>query len=323
MADFWKGFNQGFSPYVGNIGDIISNVMMYDYRKNQNFYNDMAQENQRRITQQEAIRAKQEAERQKILETKKYHETNQSVLEGLLNQYDEKKFASLPDEYQNKYNRIIKNRIEPEIPTITRDDFVDASQISGLEHLKGYKVKRTQKLKGENLVDLSYSQPFKKEDTERITKPNGVEELSKVEKSQLAEIEKNILNHEGQLAKAQTYGAITNKDGEPITPSELKEVFRSQQAGMTESLKNLLGKKGLKPYDQAFNTYRNKESGVVAPENLPDSEYALYVKDLVEGIDESYKNKEISAADYKVYQLLLRVDLGLDMQTIKGLLNAR
>lgn len=327
MSNFMKGFNSGFQPYVGNIGSIISNIMMQSARTNTRFSNDLALNDQKRYNESMKAKEKAEAERRKILEEKAYHEKNQKVLESLADNYDEKSYLGLPSEYQMKYNRMMEYRGEPDNPTISRDDFVDASKIKGLEHLEGYKVKRTQKYKGDQLLNQSYGQPFKKEDTQRVTKPNGVEDLSKVEKSLMGDVEKKLLQHEITLRKAQTNGFVKLEDDSgneiPYKPEELKEQWRSEQLGLTESVKNLLGKDKLKPYDKAFNTYRKQGGKIVSPENLTDQQFALYVKDLVQDIDEAYKKEEISAADYKLYGLLLRLDTGLSLQETKGLLNAR
>jgi len=60
MANFWKGFNQGSQPYIGNVGNLISDIMMYNYKQKEINQRDS---DQRKVAEQKAKEKELEATR--------------------------------------------------------------------------------------------------------------------------------------------------------------------------------------------------------------------------------------------------------------------
>lgn len=318
MANFWSGFNQGFQPYGTRAADLISRTILNNKARDQNFYNDIALQNNKGKNALDLQRQKLLADQEKIKQTKDEHLKSQKSLDSLLNNYDEKTYANLPKEYQLKYDRMVKHR-DSGISKYEEDDFIDASQVEGLRHLKGYQVKRTRKYEGDKLTHLTYGQPFSKEDKERPKKENNVEGLSKVEKTYKDAVEKQILQYEQQINTAETYGAVS-VDGEPLSKSEIQSNFVETKKNLIGGVKNLIGKKNLKYYDSSFNQFRSNGEN---PQQLSEKDFAGYVTNIYENVTEAYNNEEISEADLQLYDLLIRLDTGLNLKEIKGVLDAR
>ena len=318
MANFWSGFNQGFQPYGTRAADLISRTILNNKARDKDFYNQLALQDNKGKNALDVQRQKLFAEQEKIIQSKKEHLKAQKDIESLLVNYNEEKYAQLPKDYQLKYNRIIGNR-DKDNSQYSEDDFIDASQVEGLRHLKGHQVKRTRKYKGDKLIDLSYGQPFTKADKVRPKTDSNIEALSKVEKNYKNSIEKSLIQYEQQIATAETYGAVS-VDGEPLSKSEIQSNFVETKKNMISGVKNLIGKKNLKYYDSSFNQFRpNGEN----PQQLSEKDFAGYVTSVYENITEAYKNEDITEADLQLYDLLIRLDTGLNLKEIKGVLDAR
>ena len=71
MSNFAKGFNQGLSPYLGSIADLLSKVMIDSFKRNQNFSNAIALQNNKAKNKAQEELLKNQQEQQMILQQQK------------------------------------------------------------------------------------------------------------------------------------------------------------------------------------------------------------------------------------------------------------
>ena len=74
MSNFAKGFNQGLSPYLGSIADLLSNVMIDSSKRNQNFSNAIALQNNKAKNKAQEKLLKNQQEQQNILANQRLFE---------------------------------------------------------------------------------------------------------------------------------------------------------------------------------------------------------------------------------------------------------